>query len=233
MFLKTFFATLALASSLAFAAVTPEMSLDSRSLARRSLSGQATYYGGNVQGGTCSFSTYTLPSGLQGTALSDANWDTAANCGGCVQVNYGGKSVTAMIVDECPGCGTNHLDLFPSAFTSLAPASKGIIDITWDYVPCPVTGPLQIHMKSGVSQYWFSAQVVNGHRRTSKLEASADQGKTWKTATRQPYNFFEISSGIGSTTAWIRATSFTGTVVVVKDVSMKGDVVKAADSNYA
>lgn len=79
------------------AATAAPMSLDSRSLARRSLSGQATFYGGNVQGGACSFSTYTLPSGLYGTALSDSNWATSANCGGCVAVSYGGKTITAMV----------------------------------------------------------------------------------------------------------------------------------------
>jgi len=84
-------------ASAAYAAVTPAMSLDERAVVRRSLSGQATYYGGNVAGGACSFSTYTLPSGLQGTALSSSNWDNSGNCGGCVTVNYGGKSVTAMV----------------------------------------------------------------------------------------------------------------------------------------
>ena len=87
-------------------------------------------------------------------------------------------------------------------------------------------------MKSGVSQYWFSAQVVNAYRRTAKLEASADGGKTWKVATRTDYNFFEISSGIGATTAWIRVTSHTGTVVVVQNVPMTGDALVTAGSNY-
>jgi hypothetical protein len=84
----------------AFAAVTPGMSIDERSIARRALSGQATYYGGNVHGGMCSFSTYSLPSGLYGTALSSSNWDNGGNCGGCVQVHHGGKTITAMIVDQ-------------------------------------------------------------------------------------------------------------------------------------
>ena len=84
-------------ASAAYAAVAAPISLDQRAVARRSLSGQATYYGGNVQGGTCSFSTYTLPAGLPGVALSSSNWDNAGNCGGCVQVHHGGKSVTAMV----------------------------------------------------------------------------------------------------------------------------------------
>lgn len=52
-------------------------------------------------------------------------------------------------------------------------------------------------------------------------------------ADRTTYNFFEISSGVGATTAWIRATSHVGTSVVVKDVPMTSDAVKEADSNYA
>ena len=88
-------------------------------------------------------------------------------------------------------------------------------------------------MKSGVSQYWFSAQVVNAHRRTSKMEVSIDQGKTWLSTTRQTYNFFEISSGAGATTAWIRVTSETGTQVVVENVSMTGDAKATATANYA
>jgi len=151
-----------------------------------------------------------------------------------VKVNHGGKSITAMIVDQCPGCGPNHLDLFPAAFKALANPKEGVIPVTWDFVPCPkVQGPLSIHMKSGVSPYWFSAQVVNGRRRTSKLEVSTNQGKTWKAAKRTEYNFFEIPSGVGAPQAWIRATSFVGTTVTVKGVPMQGDAVKKAAKNYA
>lgn len=214
-------------------AITPAMSLDSRDVVRRSLNGEATFYGGNTQGGACSFSTYTIPSGLYGTALSSSNWDNSGNCGGCVAVTYGGKTVKAMIVDECPGCGDNHLDLFPGAFDELADASKGVIDVSWDYVPCDtISSPLEIHLKSGVSEYWFSAQVVNAKRRTASMEVSTDQGATWKSTTRKDYNFFEISSGVGASTAWIRVTSHVGTTVTVKDVSMTSDAVTTASANY-
>ncbi|KAF2765929.1 barwin-like endoglucanase [Teratosphaeria nubilosa] len=196
-------------------------------------SGQATFYGGNVAGGTCSFSTYTLPSSLYGTALSSSNWNSSANCGGCVKVSYGGKSITAMIVDQCPGCGDNHLDLFPDAFSALADESLGVIDVNWEYTQCTaVTGPLEIHMKSGVSEYWFSAQVVNGNDRTASMEVSTDGGSTWKSTERQDYNFFQISSGAGASTASIRVTSFGGSAVTVDNVSMTGDATATASGNY-
>lgn len=69
-------------------------------LSSRSLSGEATYYGGDVAGGACSFSTYTLPSGVLGSALSDSNWDGSGNCGACVSVTGpDGNSITAMVCD--------------------------------------------------------------------------------------------------------------------------------------
>lgn len=61
--------------------------------------GTATYYGGNLSGGTCSFSDYTLPSSLFGTALSIDQWGDAANCGACVAVKGpNGKTIKAMVI---------------------------------------------------------------------------------------------------------------------------------------
>ena len=67
-------------------------------MGKRALTGEATFYGGNVAGGACSFSTYTLPSSLFGTALSDSNWDDAAECGACISVTGpDGNAITAMV----------------------------------------------------------------------------------------------------------------------------------------
>jgi len=64
----------------------------------QALSGEATFYGGNLAGGTCSFSTYTLPAGIYGTALSDSNWENSANCGVCVSATGpNGNTITAMV----------------------------------------------------------------------------------------------------------------------------------------
>ncbi|TEY54696.1 hypothetical protein BOTCAL_0239g00180 [Botryotinia calthae] len=198
---------------------------------KRSLSGQATTYGGNTQGGACSFSTYTLPSNILGTAVSDTNWSTASNCGRCISVTGpSGNSIIAMITDECPGCGTNHLDLYPTAFTSLAPLSKGIINVAWDYVNCPITTPLQLHLKEGVSAYWFSIQVVNANEGVSKLDVSTDGGSTWKSTTRTTYNYFEHAAGYGSKVN-VRVTGLSGKTVTVNNVAVTAGNLVTASGN--
>ncbi|KAJ5534189.1 hypothetical protein N7527_000443 [Penicillium freii] len=194
--------------------------------------GKATFYGGNVAGGTCSFSGYTLPSHLFGAALSLQRWDDAAECGACVSVTGPkGNSIKAMIVDQCPECESNHLDLFQDAFAELSDISAGIIQTTWSYVSCDLDGPLKLKNKEGTSAYWFSMQVVNANEAVTALEVSTDGGSSWKSTTRTYYNFFENTAGFGTSTVDVRITGASGKTVVVKDVGVSSGNVVTAVSN--
>ncbi|KAF2184636.1 carbohydrate-binding module family 63 protein [Zopfia rhizophila CBS 207.26] len=197
-------------------------------------SGEATFYGGNVAGGTCSFSGYTIPSGILGTALSDSNWASAGNCGACVSVKGpDGNSIKAMVVDQCPGCGNNHLDLFPDAFAKLADPSKGVIPVSWSIVPCDITSPIVLKNKEGTSKYWFSMQVMNSNVPVSKLEVSTDGGKTWQGTTRKEYNFFENPSGFGTDTVDVKVTSVNGGSITVKNCGVVPSSKITASSNFS
>jgi hypothetical protein len=44
-------------------------------------------------------------------------------CGQTATVSWKGKSVKVKVVDECPVCGYDHIDLSPSAFEQLAEKS--------------------------------------------------------------------------------------------------------------
>ncbi|KAJ5602965.1 hypothetical protein N7537_005921 [Penicillium hordei] len=194
--------------------------------------GKATFYGGNVAGGTCSFSGYTIPSHLFGTALSLQRWDNAAECGACVSVTGPkGNSIKAMIVDQCPECESNHLDLFQNAFAELSDISAGIIQTTWSYVSCDLDGPLKLKNKEGTSAYWFSMQVVNANEVVTALEVSTDGGSSWKSTTRTNYNFFENTAGFGASTVDVRVTGASGKTVVVKDVGVSSGTEVTAGSN--
>ncbi|KAI4913320.1 hypothetical protein J4E85_010773 [Alternaria conjuncta] len=196
--------------------------------------GEATFYGGNTEGGMCSFVGYTIPAGLYGTALSDSNWDNGNACGVCVSVTGpNGNKITAMVTDQCPGCGPNHLDLYPDGFAKLAEPSKGIINVDWTPVPCGITTPIVLKNKSGTSKFWFSMQVMNSNVAVSKLEVSTDSGKTWQPTTRKPYNFFENPAGFGADSVDVKITSEGGKEIVVKGVSIAADSKKTAGGNFA
>ncbi|KAL4884134.1 RlpA-like double-psi beta-barrel-protein domain-containing protein-containing protein [Aspergillus karnatakaensis] len=194
--------------------------------------GKATFYGGNVSGGTCSFTDYTLPSHLSGVAYSGEAWNDAAECGSCVSVTGpDGNSIKAMIVDKCPECAPTHLDLFQSAFSELAPISEGIIPISFATIPCDISSPLILKNKEGTSQYWFSMQVVNANEAVKSLEVSVDGGSTWQGTTRSFYNFFENAAGFGSESVDVRVTGVSGKTVVVEGVSVQSGASVTADGN--
>ncbi|KAB5595498.1 hypothetical protein CTheo_959 [Ceratobasidium theobromae] len=59
---------------------------------------------------------------------------TSSKCGKTATVRYKGKSVQVRVVDECPVCGYNDIDLSISAFTQLADKNDGKIEgITWSF----------------------------------------------------------------------------------------------------
>lgn len=75
-------------------------------------------------------------------------------------------------------------------------------------------------------------QVVNSNEPVSKLEVSADGGTTWLSTTRQSYNFFEISSGTGTSTVDVRVTSSTGDTIVVNNVGISSGSSVTGSSNF-
>ncbi|TDZ28533.1 Expansin-YoaJ [Colletotrichum spinosum] len=183
----------------------------------------ATWYGGNLDGGNCIFTGYTLPSGVLGTALSYTNYN--GNCGTCLNVKgHKGNTIKVMVVDKCPqGCKAGQLDLFPDAFAKLDDPNKGQTNIQWEQVPCGITTPLVVRNKEGTSKYWFSVQVLNHNYPVTKLEASTDSGKTWKPTVRQDYNYWQKSSGDGfnADTVSVRVTCSNGKQVVISNVGTK------------
>jgi len=67
-------------------------------LMSRGNTGEATFYGGNTDGGMCSLVGYSLPSGVYGVAMSDSNWENSQTCGGCIEVTGPkGNKIIAMV----------------------------------------------------------------------------------------------------------------------------------------
>jgi hypothetical protein len=140
---------------------------------------------GTTQGGGCSsYKTFcgycgtesgggggTCPSGIKDSVSNIATPYFAAfpsgafgqgkYCGMCVDVSYGGKTITATIVDECATCGDSggHIDLGLSAAVALGIGQGGApgnpkSGVTWTSVACPVTGDIVAVFNSS-SQIYF------------------------------------------------------------------------------
>lgn len=75
-------------------------------------------------------------------------------------------------------------------------------------------------------------QVLNSNTEVKALDVSTDGGKTWKPTTRQPYNYFENSSGFGTDIVTVRITSSIGTNITVSGMSVASLSSKIASSNF-
>jgi hypothetical protein len=95
-----------LLASRSAASVLPDTSPNESYLVRRTFTGKGTRYGDSDgcteedcwQSGACAFTSYTLPSNIDGSAcVSEQIWDSSAHCGGCIKVTYKGKTLTIMV----------------------------------------------------------------------------------------------------------------------------------------
>jgi expansin (peptidoglycan-binding protein) len=169
--------------------------------------GVATFYATANGAGAC---LYDVTTDIHVAALNAMEWANSAWCGACADVTgQDGKMVRVRIVDECPDCEKDQLDLHPDAFAELAPKSVGRIPISWTFVACDAVGPVSYKYKDGSNPYWTAVQVRNSRYPISKLESSKD-GSTWTLAQRQDYNYFLNSSGFGPGTSQVRITGVNG-----------------------
>ncbi|KAF9133717.1 hypothetical protein BGW39_009074 [Mortierella sp. 14UC] len=78
-----------------------------------------------------------------GNHAANASASRQKLCFECVHITAVGtnRSVTVRVVDACPQCKANHIDLTSSAFMKLAPnAKKRDVKIKYRFVKCPAEG---------------------------------------------------------------------------------------------
>ncbi|KAI0197590.1 RlpA-like double-psi beta-barrel-protein domain-containing protein-containing protein [Astrocystis sublimbata] len=89
-------------------------------------SGDMTYYNPGL--GACG---WTNGDGDAVVALSPSK---SGNCGRQIRIHYNGKSTTAKVVDKCPGCGDESIDVSPTVFDQLANRDQGRVHVTWEFI---------------------------------------------------------------------------------------------------
>ena len=130
-------------------------------------SGEGTYYGA-TGGGNCSFPA--TPNDLNVGAMNQTDYAGSAVCGACAEVTGPRGTLRIRIVDRCPECQPGDIDLSESAFEAIADPIAGRVPITWQYVPCLVSGPIVYHFKEGSNQWWTAVQIRNHRHQVSNLE---------------------------------------------------------------
>lgn len=171
--------------------------------------GIATYYDA-TGAGACSFDAVGDPHVV---ALGNPLYDDAALCGACLEVTGPKGTTKVRVVDRCPECPAEHLDLSREAFGEIGEMKDGRIDVSFKFVQCDIASKMKYRFKDGSSRYWTAIQVSNHRLPISKLEFEKDGD--WVTLERQEWNYFLTEEGVGPQPDGlaVRVTSIDGQVV--------------------
>ncbi|KAI9478678.1 MAG: RlpA-like double-psi beta-barrel-protein domain-containing protein-containing protein [Benjaminiella poitrasii] len=118
------------AALLAFFAVTQAAVIEARD---SSHSGHATYYSVKKSGKPSCGKKYDNDDLV--VALSDKRMPKGHGkpCGKKIKVKGPKGSVKVKVVDTCPECSKNDIDLSPKAFEKIAKKKDGRVKVTWSY----------------------------------------------------------------------------------------------------
>jgi expansin len=183
----------------------------------------ATHY---VLSGTGNCSFQNPPANDLFVALSPAEYDSAAACGGYVRVTGPDGSVIVQVIDQCPPCATGHLDLSEPAFAKLAPLSAGLINVSYSYLANPaLPGPITAEVKEGSSQYWLALNFDNTGNPLASVEVKTTSGG-WLSLSQANYNYWIAPSGAGNGPFTVRLTDTQGHQVTVDGVTLSPGTVQ-------
>lgn len=191
--------------------------------------GESTYYAADGSG-ACSFPA--TPDDLQVVALNPEDFADSEACGACIQVDGPDGSVSARVVDLCPGCAAGDIDLSAPAFAEIADPDQGRVPISWRFVACPAEDALSYHFKEGSNQWWTAVQVRNHRYPIATVEMKADDGD-YKMATRSAYNYFIVGDGgMGVGPYDFRVTDVLGNVIEDQDIPFSPDTVADSQGQF-
>jgi expansin (peptidoglycan-binding protein) len=186
--------------------------------------GEATLFRTDGRG-ACSFPAVTGEPLV--AAIGRADYAGAALCGACAKVTGPRGDVVVRIVDGCPGCDPADIDLSAQAFARVADPAAGRVPVTWEIVPCEVTGPIELHFKDGSSRFWTAVQVRNHRHPIARVEHGPPGGPL-SDIPRKRYNYFATANGFGVPPVVVRVTDIHGGVVeltvaeILDDASLIG-----------
>ena len=181
--------------------------------------GKATYFFLEGTLGNCSFPS--PPADDLYVALGQKNqYSNGAACGTYIDVTGPKGKTRVKVIDSCPECPAGHLDLSLTAFKKIGAQSAGIIPITYKTVPnAAVPGSLSVRVKEGSSQYWLSVLIDNHSNQLASVKI-ASAGGSFRSATREDYNYWTIPSGAGKGPFKVKVADVYGNTATLTNIKL-------------
>jgi hypothetical protein len=183
-----------------------------------------TESGSSSGGGACpsGISTSVTNIGTQHFAALKGPGGNFANgkyCGMCVEVSYGGKTITATVVDACATCNSDaHVDLNPSGAVALglgqgSATGDATNGVTWKTVDCPVTGNIVAVSNNGyMGQFYFQNVAFPVASATAGGHSASQQYAYWDFGTAVGGQQVTLTDSVGHTITGTLPSSGSGNI---------------------
>ena len=204
-------------SGQACAAVLPAAMQAAQAPQASLVSGTATHY---VLQGLPNCSYPSPPADGLFVAMPPDEFASAAGCGGYLEVHGPDGSVRVEVIDQCPDCGSGHIDLSEAAFSAIAPLRAGLVSVTYQHLASPpLPAPISLRVKEGSSQYWLALLAMNTGNPLASVQVEDGSGG-WRDLARASYNYWIASSGAGTGPFTVRLTDTSGHVATVHGIAL-------------
>jgi expansin len=185
--------------------------------------GQAYFYDPGEGPGACSLGP--LPAGGLYVSLAEPQYAGGAACGSYVDVTGPAGTVTAEVVDSCPGCTNGGIDLSEAAFARIASPAQGTAEVSYVQARDPrLPGPLALRIEQSSTPGWLGIQVLNTGNPLASVDVAAwnsPPGAGWHPLTLSPDNYWVSAAGAGPGPFRVRITDIFGHQVVARGVRLR------------
>ena len=177
-------------------------------------SGEAVFYNPVQAEDRCSIE----PLAADGLYASLPAWQygDGAECGAYVDITGPLGTVQAEIVDLCPGCAADQLDLSTAAFARIQHPAAGTARITYQLARDPaLPGPLAVRVGSGSSAGSLAIQVLNHGNPLSGVQVNG------RTLTSRGDGYWVAADGAGPGPFQVDVTDALGNNAVLTGITLR------------
>jgi expansin len=154
-------------------------------------------------------------------SLPPGQYGNGADCGAYLAITGPRGTVRVEIVDMCPGCTGNQLDLSTAAFARIQPLADGTAPVSYQLARDPaLSGPLAVRIEPGSTGGSMAIQVLNHGNPLTRVQVNG------RDLAPRPDGYWVAPGGAGSGPFRVSVTDALGNAAVLTGITLRPGVVQ-------
>jgi expansin (peptidoglycan-binding protein) len=154
-------------------------------------------------------------------SLPPGQYGNGTDCGAYLTVTGPRGTVQVEIVDTCPGCAGNQLDLSTAAFARIQPLADGTAPVSYQLARDPaLPGPLAVRIQQGSTGGSMAIQVLNHGNPLARVQVNG------RDLRPRPDGYWVAPSGAGSGPFQVNVTDAAGHAAVLTGITLRPGAVQ-------